>query len=207
MNSDLIKASQLLPSHGECFYLPGVFTPEECEQLFLRLRDGVAWKQEPIQIFGKLRMQPRLTALIGDSDVRYRYSGIEMQATPWTEALEIIRTRIQSVTHESFAFALLNYYRDGQDSMGWHSDDERELGLNPTIASVSFGETRKFVLRRRADHANKISIELESGSLLLMRGETQAHWQHALPKTTRSHLPRINLTFRPWAGPTSPSKP
>ncbi|MBC7385053.1 MAG: alpha-ketoglutarate-dependent dioxygenase AlkB [Cryobacterium sp.] len=186
----------LLPKEGESYYFPNLFDAPECDQLFTFLQTEVPWVQEPIRLFGKTVMQPRLTALCGDYGASYRYSGIEMIASPWNDALEQIRDRLESISRTEFNVILLNLYRDEKDSMGWHSDDEKELGMDPIIASVSFGATRRFHFRHRSEKSLKTFIDLENGSLLLMRGATQAAWQHSIPKETKSRGLRLNLTFR-----------
>jgi alkylated DNA repair dioxygenase AlkB len=156
----------------------------------------VQWKQEPILIFGKPVMQPRLTAWYGEPDKSYRYSGITMHPQPWTPTLLAIKEKVEEVAGLPFTSALLNLYRDGMDSMGWHRDNEKELGENPVIGSVSLGAVRTFQFRHAADKALKSSIQLNHGSFLLMQGETQHHWHHRIPKQPRISAPRINLTFR-----------
>jgi alkylated DNA repair dioxygenase AlkB len=188
--------TNLLPIQGEVYLMPAFFSAEESAGLMQRLADEVAWTQEPIRIFGKEVMQPRLTAWYGDADKSYTYSGITMQPQPWSEVLMIIKERIEAAAQHRFSSALLNLYRNGQDSMGWHRDNEKQLGINPVIASVSFGVTRTFKLRHYEQKDLQRSINLTNGSLLLMRGETQHYWEHAVPKTARVNGPRINLTFR-----------
>ena len=173
----------------------------EATALFAQLSHEVAWEQRTIRIFGQQIPQPRLTAWYGDPDARYAYSGLHWEPRPWTPALLSLRQRVAAATACSFNSVLLNLYRTGQDSMGWHADDEPELGPTPAIASLSLGATRRFRLRPRAGLAHPpLSLDLPPGSLLLMRGPTQQHWQHALPKTTRLVGPRLNLTFR-WVMP------
>jgi alkylated DNA repair dioxygenase AlkB len=186
----------LLPERGEAYLLPGLFPRAEGDELFLRLQREVPWRQEPIRIFGREVMQPRLTAWYAGPGVRYGYSGIELRGEPWSPLLLGIKARAEEVSGQAFNGALLNYYRDGQDSMGWHRDDEPGLGARPVIASVNFGATRVFRMRLKADKKVIRSVPLEHGSLLLMRGEMQHAWEHALPKTARPSGPRINLTFR-----------
>jgi alkylated DNA repair dioxygenase AlkB len=144
-------------------------------------------------------LQPRLTAWYGDATARYSYSGLDLTPQPWTPALLALRTQVEQATGVTFNSVLLNLYRTGQDSMGWHADDEPELGPEPVIASISLGATRRFRLRPRHSqqlpHA-PLGLDLPSGSLLVMRGTTQQHWQHAVPKTARPVGPRLNLTFR-----------
>lgn len=190
----------LLPSDGEVLYFDSFFSQDISDAYFAALFTEIEWKQEPIILFGRSVLQPRLTAWVGDDGVSYRYSGITMHPAPWGPILQEIKEKVEKASEVKFTSALLNQYRDGSDSMGWHSDDERELGKNPVIASVSFGETRKFHLRHRRDKQNKVSIDLKHGSLLLMRGETQHHWMHAIPKTRAKLGPRINITFRVLAG-------
>ena len=151
-------------------------------------------------MFGKQILQPRLTALYGDPKVLYGYSGIAMQAKPFTKELETIKQRLQDFTQHEFTHVLCNYYRDGQDSMGWHRDNEAVLGQNPKIASLTFGASRSFQLRPYNEKVPKINLELSHGSLLLMEGASQHHWEHQLPKTKKVQQPRINLTFRKLLG-------
>ena len=157
----------------------------------------MAWEQRAIRIFGQEIPQPRLTAWYGDAAARYTYSGLAWEPRLWTPALLALRQRIETATGAHFNSVLLNHYRHGRDSMGWHADDEPELGPAPTIASLSLGATRRFRLRPRAGLGHPpFGLDLPSGSLLLMRGPTQQHWQHALPKTARPVAARLNLTFR-----------
>jgi alkylated DNA repair dioxygenase AlkB len=172
------------------------FSSEESDQLMAALKTDVEWRQEPILIYGKKVMQPRLTAWYGDANASYRYSGIEMKSLPWIPALTLIRNRIQQQTGFEFNSVLLNQYRDGKDSMGWHRDNEPELGNSPVIASVSFGTSRRFLFRKYREHDQKMEIMLGHGSLLIMKGETQTYWEHSIPKMMRVTDARINLTFR-----------
>ncbi len=190
------NAPNLIPVDGEIFYYPALFARAESDAFFSLLRDGVAWKHEPIVIFGKSVMQPRLTAWYGDAGISYRYSGITMHAQAWTPALQKIKARVEEASQIKFNSALLNQYRNGGDSVGWHRDNEKELGPNPVIGSVSFGATREFQLRHCKDENLKASILLEHGSLLLMQGSTQHCWQHSVPKRKAALGTRINLTFR-----------
>ncbi len=147
-------------------------------------------------MFGKEVMQPRLTAWYGDSGKGYSYSGITMQPTPWNSTLIQIKEKIEKSSGVKFNSALLNFYRDENDSMGWHRDNEKELGENPSIGSVSFGATRTINFRHYFDKRLKNSIDLTDGSFLLMKGETQHYWQHSISKKSYPIGPRINLTFR-----------
>ena len=163
---------------------------------FKKLISSVPWRQDEIRVYGKLYPQPRLTALYGNNNKSYTYSGIVMKPLPFSETLLDIRKKISVLTSVEFTSCLLNLYRDGKDSNGWHSDDEKELGKNPVIASVSLGQERYFHLRHKKLKQLKHKILLEHGSLLLMSGQTQHYWQHQIPKTMRPIGERINLTFR-----------
>jgi alkylated DNA repair dioxygenase AlkB len=158
--------------------------------------ENIKWRLDSIQMFGKLIPQPRFTAWYGDEGKQYKYSGLTMQPQPWNEGLLALKTKIESVSTTRFNSVLLNWYRDGQDYMSWHTDDERELGRNPIIASVNFGASRRFLLRRNSNPNEKIEIPLHHGTFLLMRGETQHFWQHSLPKALKVKDTRVNLTFR-----------
>jgi alkylated DNA repair dioxygenase AlkB len=165
-------------------------------QFFSELREGIPWRQEEVLIFGQRRLVPRLVSWHGDPQARYTYSGTPHDPLPWTPALERIRARVADLTGCSFNAVLLNLYRDGRDGMGWHADDEPELGRDPVIASVSLGASRRFCMRHRRHTNSKLDLSLPHGSLLLMSGPTQHHWVHAVPKTRSPVGERINLTFR-----------
>ncbi len=169
----------------------------EAEALFNTFERELAWEQSRIRLFGSEKLIPRLNAWYADDGLTYTYSGKTFEPNAWTPALTDVRTRIEDTTGYPFNSVLANLYRDGQDSNGWHSDNEPELGQNPAIASLSLGGERKFHLkhRTRKDLA-PLHLTLPSGSLLLMTGETQHHWLHQVPKTKRPVPPRINLTFR-----------
>ena len=174
-----------------------IFTNQESKKLYRNLIDNIQWRQDKIKIFGKLIDQPRLTAFYGDKNKEYAYSGIVMKPIEWNDDLLFIKNRVEEVAKIKFSSVLLNYYRDGKDSMGWHSDDEKELGLNPVIGSVSFGQSRVFQMRHKfRKDINKVDIALTNGSFLLMKGTTQHFWQHQIPKTKRELASRINLNFR-----------
>lgn len=163
--------------------------------LMRRLVDETEWRQETITVFGKSCLQPRLSAWHGD--LSYRYSGLHLEPAPWTPLLTRLRQRIETLTGHEFNSVLLNYYRDQHDCMGMHSDDERELGPRPAIASLSLGATRDFVLRhRRRKDLSSSRLPLEAGSLLLMQGTTQQHWRHGINRLKKPCGPRLNLTFR-----------
>ena len=158
--------------------------------------ENVLWKQEVIKMYGDVHPLPRLTSWYGDSGKSYSYSGITSQPNPWTPKLRDLKLLVEAATMSKFNSVLLNWYRDGSDYLSWHADDEPELGQEPTIASVNFGETRDFVLRRNENHAEKIIVPLGHGSLLVMSGKLQSHWQHSVPKRKKIHASRFNLTFR-----------
>lgn len=165
--------------------------------LFQTLRLEVPWREESITMFGKTVMQPRLVAWLGDDHCSYTYSGRTMVAEPWTPTLQLLRDDVQTLTGAPYNSVLANLYRHERDSMGFHSDDEPELGPNPTIASLSFGQERTLIFKPRRNKAQQPArVPLPSGSLLLMKGETQHHWHHGINKLTRPCGPRINLTFR-----------
>ena len=181
---------------GEARLWPAAFGPEEASRLFDALRTGIRWRQEEVTIFGQRRLVPRLVAWHGDPGASYRYSGTDHHPEPWTPDLEHIRAGVSGLSGAVFNAVLLNLYRDGRDGMGWHADDEPELGRDPVIASVSLGAARRFCLRHRRRKDLKLDLELPHGSLLVMAGPMQHHWVHALPKTRRPVGERINLTFR-----------
>ncbi len=156
----------------------------------------INWQRDDIKMYGKTITLPRLTAWYGDAGKSYTYSGITSQPQAWNAGLLYIKKQIEQVTGYAFNSVLLNWYRNGEDHMGWHADDEPELGLNPLIASVNFGETRDFVLRRIDNPRQKIIISLQHGTLLVMGGALQHYWQHSVPKRKRVKGSRFNLTFR-----------
>ena len=168
----------------------------EADRLLRELREGIAWENHRIRLFGREHASPRLSCWIGDSGTAYRYSGALFVPHPWPSVLRPLRERLCAELGIGFNSVLANLYRDGHDRMGWHSDDERELGAAPVIASVSLGATRRFVLKHRRDPDQKLAIELPHGSLLVMSGATQRNYRHALPRTAKVVAARINLTFR-----------
>lgn len=181
--------------NGEYLYLPNFFTQSESDNYLKTLKSNINWKQESMNMYGKQVMFPRLTAWYGDNDKPYSFSGITLNPKAWNEELISIKNKIEPIAKVIFNSVLLNLYRDGNDSISWHTDAEEELGINPVIASVNFGATRKFQLRHIATK-EKLEIELTHGSLLIMQGELQHFWQHQVPKTTQKVNERINLTFR-----------
>jgi alkylated DNA repair dioxygenase AlkB len=181
---------------AELAFDPAFIAPAEAEVLCAELRLGIAWEVHRIRIFGREVDSPRLSCWIGDPGAAYAYSRTRFEPRPWTPRLSSLRERIELACGASFNSVLANLYRDGRDGMGWHSDDEPELGPRPVIASLSLGATRRFSLKHRRDAGEKLSIDLPAGSLLLMRGETQENYRHALPKSAKAVGERINLTFR-----------
>ena len=177
-------------------YYPNFLSTQEADILFELLTNETPWRNDPITVFGKTYPQPRMTSLHGHTTDPYGYSGIVMQPNPMSKSLLDIEQKLEAYTDETFTTVLLNLYRDGQDSNGWHADNEKELGKNPVIASVSFGTERFFHLKHREQKELRLKILLKKGSLLLMEGETQTHWLHQIAKTARPLGSRINLTFR-----------
>jgi len=173
------------------------FNPTESNELFETLKNSIEWRQDKMNIYGKEINFPRLTAWYGENDKNYSFSGITLKPMYWTDSLLQIKTAIERVENNNFNSVLLNLYRNGQDSISWHTDAEKELGKNPVIASVTFGGTRIFQLKHKFDKNFKIiNIPLQHGSLLIMKGETQHFWLHQVPKTKKVIGERINLTFR-----------
>lgn len=181
--------------NGEYLYYPSFFNKVESDLLFKNLRENILWKQESMNMYGKKIDFPRLTAWYGNNDKPYSFSGITLQPHPWTSEILTIKNKIEPIAKTEFNSVLLNLYRDGNDSISWHTDAEKELGINPIIASVNFGASRKFQLRH-IKTKEKLEIELTQGSLLIMQGELQHFWQHQVPKTSKVVGERINLTFR-----------
>ena len=197
---------------AKLIFIEHFFKKEEADALLSDLTENIHWEQGEIMMFGKKVLEPRLTAWYGDEGKEYTYSGKKQTPLAWTDSLKGIKNKIETDCEKLtppqsrevrdvpynpvFNSVLLNYYRNGQDSMGWHSDDEKELGLNPTIASLNLGESRRFLIRHKLDKNLKKEILLTHGSLLIMTDEMQHYWQHAVPKEPKKQQPRINLTFR-----------
>jgi alkylated DNA repair dioxygenase AlkB len=187
----------LLPGFNsdELEYVDHFIDSGEAGSVLERLWQDLAWRQEYIFIFGRRVLQPRLTAWYGDPGTTYSYSGLTLEPLPWHEDLLELKTRLENYLGRPFNSVLANAYRDGRDSMGWHSDDEAELGTRPAIASISLGAERRFVLRSKGDKQSR-GLNLGHGSLLVMKGDCQRIYQHSLPKTSREAGLRINLTYR-----------
>ena len=182
---------------GECELLVGFLDVAQCARTFDILQKDINWQQHDVCVYNRIYKTPRLTAWYGDNDAVYQYSGSIHTPQAWTAPLNQIRSRVENHTNRSFNSVLLNYYRTGNDAMGRHSDDERELGTCPFIASVSLGGTRKFMLHPNTGNPESpVSINLTHGSLLLMYGKCQQRWKHSVPRTRKQTGSRINLTFR-----------
>jgi alkylated DNA repair dioxygenase AlkB len=198
---DLFEATDRLEripiADGEVYYVSDLNLGRAADALLRQLIAEIPWRQENILVWGKLYSQPRLVAWYGDRGSDYTYSGIKLIPRPWTDLLLDIKRKVETASATTFNCVLLNYYRDNRDSMGYHSDDEPELGERPVIASLSLGEERTFVLKHKVNKLTKpVRLRLESGSLLLIKGETQRYWKHGIAKESRPCGPRINLTFR-----------
>ncbi|HRH02325.1 MAG TPA: alpha-ketoglutarate-dependent dioxygenase AlkB [Bacteroidia bacterium] len=194
-SSNFVKEGLNIIADGEYIFYRNYFSKSECDLLLKNLRDNILWKQESMNMYGKKIDFPRLTAWYGNNDKPYSFSGITLQPHPWTAEIKTIKEKIEPISKTVFNSVLLNLYRDGNDSISWHTDAEKELGINPVIASVNFGATRKFQLRH-IKTKEKLEIELTNGSLLIMQGALQHFWQHQVPKTSKVVGERINLTFR-----------
>lgn len=180
---------------ADIYYIENFYPKDEADIIFQDLKQNLAWRHDDIKIFGKVMKIPRLQAWYGDNHLRYRYSNITLIAEPWTECLSDIKAKVSGYCQHDFNAVLANLYRNQNDSVGWHSDNEPELGTMPTIASLSFGAEREFQLKH-IKTKEKLNITLMSGSLLIMRGNTQHFWQHCIPKRTKPIASRVNLTFR-----------
>ncbi len=200
--NDLFENSglQRLPiDDAEVFLQRGINLGSPYQQLLDALIETTPWRQQEIKIYGKNYLQPRLSAWYGNAE--YSYSGILLKPWPWTEILLGLKHQVESIIDHQFNSVLLNYYRDQNDSMGMHSDDEPELGKQPVIASLSLGEERSFLLRHKyRKDIGPVKLSLSSGSMLVMRGDTQSHWKHGITKERKRCRPRINLTFRKVTG-------
>ncbi|MCK0131333.1 alpha-ketoglutarate-dependent dioxygenase AlkB [Flavobacteriaceae bacterium F08102] len=182
---------------GDVLHIERFYAHNESNTLFQRLKNEIYWQQDQIRIYGKTHKLPRLTCWMGEKNLAYSYSGIRMIAKGWSDLLFSIKQKVENELSIKFNSCLLNYYRNGQDHMGWHQDNEATLGKNPVIASLTFGETRPFQLKHLYDQSLAMqTLHLKHGDLLLMRGTTQHYWQHQIPKTKKHMGARINLTFR-----------
>jgi alkylated DNA repair dioxygenase AlkB len=180
---------------GEGVLYRQAFAPVDSARWFAVLQRETPWRQHVITLYGRAITSPRLSAWYGDSDAVYSYSGLRLEPAPWTPTLRMVRERVEQLAAACFNSVLLNLYRDGQDSMGWHSDDEPELGRNPVIASVSLGAARRFLMQHKKRRL-RVDLRLEDGDVLVLGGATQHYWRHHVPKTRQPVGSRINLTFR-----------
>ena len=184
-----------LPDANVCYY-PEFIKVDQANLYFQKLLHGLQWKSYPIKIFGKEYVQPRLVALYGDEGLEYSYSGTTLETLGWIKELDEIKEKIENIVETSFNTVLANLYRDGNDSNGWHADNEPSLGKNPIIASMSLGAPRKFKLKHIKNSKVNLDLLLEHGSLLVMAGTTQHYYKHQIPKTKKEVAERINLTYR-----------
>lgn len=194
---DLTKENRISKhiQNGEYLLINNFFSQIESKSIFKSLKETIKWKQESMNMYGKKVDFPRLTSWYGDNDKPYSFSGMTLQPNNWTDDLLFIKSKIEPEANVKFNSVLLNLYRNGNDSISWHTDAEKELGKNPIIASVNFGASRVFQLRH-IQTKEKIDLELTDGSLLIMKGEVQHFWQHQVPKTSKTVGEKINLTFR-----------
>jgi len=189
LNANLLTGESTAKTHGI------IFGKDEIETFFNQLTTEIAWENDEILIFGKKIITKRKAAWYGDKPFAYTYSHTTKMALPWTETLNKIKNKVEKISNEKFNSCLLNLYHNGNEGMGWHSDDEKMIVPKSAIASVSFGAPRKFVFKHKKDKT-QVSTILENGSLLVMKDKTQIEWLHALPKSLKIKTPRINLTFR-----------
>lgn len=187
--------SNILPSDGEVNYYGRILTTENAQHYFNQLLDNIEWENDKAIIFGKLIITKRKVAWYGDKPFDYTYSKTTKSALPWTKELVELKGIIEQETGETFNSCLLNLYHSGEEGMAWHSDGEKDLKKNGAIASLSFGADRKFSFKHKTTKQT-VSVFLEKGSLLVMKGTTQTNWLHRLPPTKKVKTPRINLTFR-----------
>lgn len=187
-----------LPKDGTVRYLGKIMDHATAETYFNILMETIDWKPDQALIFGKRIQTKRKVAWYADRPYAYTYSGIQKTALPWTPALLELKAKIEKAADQTFNACLLNLYHDGQEGMAWHSDGEKDLEKNGSIASLSLGAARKFSFKHKTEGI-KIDLILENGSLLMMQDQTQSHWLHRLPPSRRITTPRINLTFRRMA--------
>ncbi|QKJ30868.1 alpha-ketoglutarate-dependent dioxygenase AlkB [Mucilaginibacter mali] len=195
-----MQLQNILPYDGIVKYYGQVMDTAEAGRYLQVLLDTIKWRNDEAIIFGRHIITKRKVAWYGDRNYDYAYSGFTRTALLWTPELLQLKTLTEQLTGEQYNSCLLNLYHNGDEGMAWHSDDEKMLGKDSAIASLSFGAERKFSLKHRANKTETRSLMLESGSLLVMRGATQTHWLHALPKSKKVLSPRVNLTFRTMVG-------
>ncbi len=191
----IINRPNILPHDGIALYYDKIIADDQVKQLYDALFNNIHWENERVIMFGKEIITKRKVAFFSDPSISYRYASKTKIGLPWTSTLLIIKNIVESITKESYNACLLNLYHNGEESMGWHSDNEKEIITNSSIASLSLGASRKFSFKNK-ETKESVSIELANGSLLEMKGGVQAHWWHALPKSKKVTDARINLTFR-----------
>lgn len=189
-------SKNLLPYDGEAYLDQHFYRETDANNYFAQLDSEVKWEQKEIKLFGKKIPQPRLMAWHGDKGITYEYSNLKLIAKPWTPTLIQLKNHVEDRLNHKFNAVFLNYYRNGHDYMGWHRDNEKVLGLQPLIVSISLGAKRIFKFRHYTNKENVHKFELENGSLMIMKSDTQNNWSHSLPKSLRIKQARINLTFR-----------
>lgn len=185
----------ILPCDGEAIYYGPIFSVAENQHYFNELLNNIDWRNDEATIFGKLIITKRKVAWYADNPFEYTYSNRTKVALPWTEELLKLKAIVEKNSNETYNSCLLNLYHSGDEGMAWHSDGETDLKRNGAIGSLTFGAERKFAFKHK-ESKQTVSLILEKGSLLVMKGETQTHWLHRLPTTTKVKSPRINLTFR-----------
>lgn len=195
-NTPCMDKSNLISQDGELYLYEQFLKKNEAHYYFKKLLLDTPWQQRKITMFGKTFDQPRLVSWHAESGVHYQYSGIKLAPSPWTDALLTLKSSVEELIGHSFNSAFLNLYRNGEDYMGWHRDNEKALGSNPIIASVSLGEKRLFKLKHINNNSIKYDCELNSGCLLVMAGKIQHYWKHCLPKSRKAGNPRVNITLR-----------
>ena len=196
---DLDTEQNLLPNNGTVNYFGPVFTPKLADHFYHQLLNTIDWKNDEARIFGKQYITKRKVAWYGDFGYSYTYSNSTKVALPWTQDLLELKKVVEDLSGFTYNSCLLNLYHSGDEAMAWHSDDEKSLSKNSCIASLSLGAERKFSFKHK-NSGQTVSLELEHGSLLLMKNETQTYWLHRLHKSTKIKQPRVNLTFRTIAG-------
>ncbi|PRX46228.1 alpha-ketoglutarate-dependent dioxygenase AlkB family protein [Salegentibacter salegens] len=191
-----MKSENFSLPDAELQYFPDFLSNEKADFLFEKLLKEIPWQQQNIKLFGNEIPQPRLTAFYAEKGISYTYSGLQLQPETFSTEILGLKQQTEELTSIDFNTCLVNLYRDGRDSMGWHADNEKVLGKNPVIASISLGGVRSFQFKHKNNKNLKEKIELQHGSLLIMKGSMQHFWKHQLPKTKKEVSPRINLTFR-----------
>lgn len=193
------STQNLLPYDGIVNYHGQIFTASEIEDFFNLLSTGINWEHDEVMMFGKKIITKRKVAWYGEKPFDYTYSHVKKTALYWNDTLKAIKDKVEKASCETYNSCLLNLYHNGEEGMGWHTDNEKELKKDGAIASVSFGAVRKFAFKHK-ETQDKVELTLDNGSLLVMKGRTQSHWLHRLPPSKKVVQPRINLTFRTIIG-------